>query len=63
LDIGSMYYNELCDLLDHTHVLGSWDELQEVITKARSGENDSDTWFAGHGRSTISLDWSMRKES
>lgn len=57
IDSNDMYYNELSSLADEASVSDSWDELEEVITKAKTLEIDVAAWLAGHGQTSISLPW------
>ena len=57
IDADDNYYNELLGLMDETHIAESWDELDEVITKAKTLEIDVAAWLSGHGRTSISLPW------
>ena len=56
-DTEASYYNELLVLIDETTLSETWDELMEVISKAKVLEADVDTWLADHGRSSLSLPW------
>ena len=55
VDTGDAYYNEILDLLEDTRILTSWDELDEIITLAKTLEVDVAAWLSFHGRTTISL--------
>lgn len=57
VDLGDEYYNELLVLMDETSLSKTWDELLEVITKAKVLEVDVAAWLSGHGRTSISLPW------
>ena len=57
IDYESAYYNELSDLVKETHQATLWNELEEVITLAKTLETDIDAWLSVHGRTTVSLIW------
>ncbi len=57
LDTQDEHYNQLLILIDEATLSKTWDELQEVITKAKVLEIEIDAWFANHGITTISLSW------
>lgn len=57
IDLEDMLYNELLDLTDEAHLSESWDDLLEVIAKAKTLEIDVASWLARHGRSGISFTW------
>lgn len=57
LDPESAYHNKLEDLIEEARIAVSWDELQEVISLAKTFEEDVDTWLALHGKSSVELDW------
>lgn len=57
IDTDSTYYNELLGLMDETHIAATWEELEEVIAKAKTLEIDVAAWLSGHGRTSLSLPW------
>lgn len=57
LDEGNAYYNELIDLLDDADIVKTWDELMEIIARAKTLEIDIDAWISIRGGTTISLEW------
>lgn len=57
IDSDDMYYNELIALTDEASLSGTWDELEEVISKAKVLEVDVAVWLSGHGQTSISLPW------
>ena len=57
VDLENAYYNELLSLVDEASLSGTWDELEEVITKAKTLEIDVAVWLASHGQTSISLPW------
>ena len=61
VDSNSVYYNELVDLIDEARLSENWDELLEVITKAKTLEVDVAVWLAQHGQTSISLPWPSPK--
>lgn len=57
IDAGEYYYNELVDLISDAEIVKNWDELQEIITKAKTIEVDIDVWLSSRGSTTISMLW------
>jgi len=60
IDSDDVYYNELLALQDEASFSGNWDELMEVVAKAKTLEVDVAAWFSFHGRSGLSLNWPTR---
>jgi hypothetical protein len=56
-DMDNAYYNALLTLIDQTADCESWDDLGEVIERAKILETDIDAWLSSHGETTISLPW------
>lgn len=57
IDEDSFYYNEILNLIDEATLSKNWNELEEVITKAKTLEVDVDAWLSGHGQTTLSMQW------
>ncbi len=57
MDLEDAYYNELLSLIDKANLSKNWEELQEVIARAKILEIDVAAWLSGHGRTSISLPW------
>lgn len=57
VDSNSDYYNELLLLIDEASLSKTWDELMEVVAKAKILEIDVAAWLASKGRTTISFPW------
>ncbi len=57
VDLEDGYYNELLVLIDEASLSKTWDELMEVISKAKILEVDIAVWLANHGQTSISLPW------
>lgn len=57
IDLEDAYYNEILALLDEASISKSWDELMEVVAKAKTLEIDVAAWLSSHGRTSISLPW------
>jgi hypothetical protein len=57
VDLEDSYYNQLLDLQDEAHISKNWDELLEVIIRAKILEIDVAAWLAQKGRTSISLPW------
>ena len=57
IDLEDAYYNQLALLIDEASISESWDELIEVIDRAKILEVDIAVWLADHGQTTLSLPW------
>lgn len=57
IDLENEFYNELLGLIDETHIADEWNDIDEVIAKAKTLEIDVAAWLARHGRSGISYTW------
>lgn len=57
IDEGEYYYNQLVDLISDAEIVKTWDELEEVIAKAKTIEIDLDAWLSVRGSTTISMLW------
>jgi hypothetical protein len=57
IDEGEYYYNELVDLISDGEIVKNWDELAEIITRAKTIEVDIDAWLSLRGNTTISMIW------
>lgn len=57
IDEDDAYYNELLGLIDDAHIIDTWEELAEIITKAKTLEIDVAAWLSFHGRTSVSLPW------
>lgn len=57
IDLEDIFYNQLLALLDETDISENWDELEEVISKAKTLEIDVAAWLASHGQTSVSLPW------
>lgn len=57
IDLEDTYYNQVLFLIDEASLSKSWDELMEVISKAKTLEIDIAAWLAGHGQTSLSLPW------
>ena len=62
IDEGSVYHNEIVDLLDDAHIVKTWVELSEIITLAKTLENEVDAWISIRGGSSLSLEWPSKEE-
>ena len=60
VDLDDTYYNELLALTDEATLSKTWDELMEVISKAKTLEIDVAAWLANQGQTSISLPWPRR---
>ncbi len=57
IDEDDAYYNEILDLIDDAHIVDTWDELAEIITKSKTLEVDIAAWLSFHGRTSVALPW------
>ncbi len=57
VDLEDTYYNELLVLIDEASMSKNWEELMEVISKAKTLEVDVAVWLSNHGQTSISLPW------
>lgn len=57
VDLDDTYYNELITLIDEASLSENWDELEEVIAKAKTLEIDVAVWLANYGQTSVSLPW------
>lgn len=56
-DPGETFHNKLIDLIDEAVLVKTYPELAEVISQAKTIENDLDFWFSEKGATTLSLQW------
>lgn len=57
IDEDDAYYNEILGLIDDAHIVDTWEELAEIISKAKTLEVDVAAWLSYHGRLSMSLPW------
>lgn len=57
MDLEDAYYNQVLFLIDEASLSKNWDELMEVVTKAKTLEIDVAAWLSGRGENSISLPW------
>ena len=57
IDSNDDYYNQLLVLIDEANLSETWNELEEVISRAKILEIDVAVWLSGHGQTSISLPW------
>lgn len=57
IDEDDTYYNQVVLLIDEASISRTWDELMEVVAKAKILEVDVAAWLAGHGQTSLSLPW------
>ncbi len=57
LDTDDSFYNEVLELLSEAHAVNTWTGITEIISRAKTVENDVAVWLARHGRTTISFSW------
>ena len=57
IDLEDTFYNQILELLEEVSVVNHWEELEELIVKAKVLEQDIAAWLSIHGRSSYSLTW------
>ena len=57
------FYNQCLALIDDAHILDNWDEMDELVTRAKLLETDVATWLALKGRTSVSIEWPHRSRS
>lgn len=57
LDETSNYYNTITTLRDDVNLTQFWSQLNEIIYRGKSLEEDLDTWLSLKGCTTFSLPW------
>ncbi len=57
IDSNDDYYNQLLILIDEATLSENWNELEEVVSRAKILEIDVAAWLSGHGQTSISLPW------
>jgi len=57
VDLEDAYYNQILILIDEASISESWNELMEVVSRAKVLEIDVAAWLANHGQTSISLPW------
>lgn len=57
IDTNDEYYNEVLGLIEESWIVKNWDELAEVVSKAKTLEIDIAGWLSIHGRTSISMEW------
>jgi len=61
IDLEDLLYNQVLDLLEDVRIVNTWDELMEIVTRAKTLEIDVAAWLSRHGRTSISLPWPKRE--
>jgi len=57
IDLEDSFYNQILELLEEVSVVKHWEELEELIVKAKVLEQDIAAWLSLHGRTSYSLTW------
>ena len=57
IDENSTYHNEISTLVDDVGLAQSWEELAEIIYRAKILEVDMNTWLSFKGDTTFGLEW------
>lgn len=63
IDSNDDYYNQLLILIDEATLSENWNELEEVVSRAKILEIDVAAWLSGHGQTSISLPWPRAPKS
>lgn len=59
-DDENLLYNELLALIDEAGVMKTWEELERLVTEAKTLEKDIATWHSRQGRTSLSFPWPKR---
>ncbi len=54
------FYNQCLSLMDDARIVENWDEMEDLVTRAKLLESDISTWLAIYGQTTISLVWPQK---
>jgi hypothetical protein len=57
IDNDSDIYNNIDDIIDLVKAVDTKEELEEVITQAKTIERQIDIWLSSQGQTTISISW------
>lgn len=60
IDLEDSLYNQVLGLFEDTFILRTWEEMDELIERAKILEQDIAAWLSMHGRSSYSLPWPKR---
>jgi hypothetical protein len=63
VDVDDSLYNECLALIDDGVIVDDWDEMEELVAKAKVLEQEVAAWLSLHGRTSISLQWPRRSVS
>ncbi|MDE3046235.1 MAG: hypothetical protein KGJ02_06285 [Verrucomicrobiota bacterium] len=63
IDLEDLLYNEILGLIDDVSVMKTWEEMEELVAKAKIVEQDVAAWLAMHGRTSVSLPWPRQTKS
>lgn len=63
LDMENQLYNILISIMDEMPLIKNWDGLEELISRAKTIEQDVAVWLSYHGLNTVSLSWPHRPSS
>jgi hypothetical protein len=61
IDLGDELYNAILALIEDCKIVLNWDEMIELIERAKNFEKDVDVWLSLHGRTSLSLPWPSPK--
>ena len=57
IDMEDTLYNEVLGLIDEADIVKNWGEMEELIARSKTLEQDIAAWLAMHGRTSLSLPW------
>lgn len=61
IDLENELYDQLLVFLDGAPVIESWEELEDVIERAKMLEREIDEWLSIHELTSYSLSWPKRQ--
>lgn len=56
-DLDDVIYNEILDLIDETKSVDTFEDLSEIITRAKTIETKIDIWSSKEGIENLELEW------
>ncbi len=57
IDLGDELYNAIFALIEDCGIVVNWDEMIELVERAKILEQSIDAWLSLHGRASLSLPW------
>ena len=56
-DTGSNMYNRIEEIIEQVKNVDTKEELEELVTQAKTIEAQIDTWLLSQGQTTVGLSW------